>query len=91
MLKFYRYSISTKRIFENMPNYEIRKQILLYPNKNRTKIRYDIQGAISLVEPGPLVQEKMLSCQTGFSFKFNFYDLGIQFHVKSNLFFHKRI
>ena len=45
MLKFYRYSISTKRIFENMPNYEIRKQILVNPNKNRSKIRYDIQGA----------------------------------------------
>ena len=40
MLKFYRYSISTKRIFENMPNYEIRKQILVNPTKNRARIRY---------------------------------------------------
>ena len=57
MLKFYRYSISTKRIFENMPNYEIRKQILVNPNKNRAKIRYDIQRATRSF--GPLVQDTL--------------------------------
>ena len=57
MLKFYRYSISTKRIFENMPNYEIRKQILVNPNKNRAKIRYDIQLATRSF--GPLDQDTL--------------------------------
>ena len=39
MLKFYRYSISTKRIFENMPNYEIKKPIIVNSKHPHARIK----------------------------------------------------
>ena len=66
MLKFYRYSISTKRIFENMPNYEIRKQILVNPTKNRARIRYGPYRMVFRMQPFNLPPGWQLAFQTPF-------------------------